>query len=192
MHPPDEPDSHASLPVSSASGRGDARVRLILRQRRISADWGEVRAFLRSIPRDLAASPCSVCMVSDSAMRRYNETFRHKAGSTDVLSFPMNGASRPEDNYAGDIVISVEMARRNALQFHLRLEDEIKALVLHGLLHLEGHDHESDRGQMARAERRWGARLGLPQTLLVRRGAASRPERPRRGTAPRASHSKGR
>jgi len=126
-------------------------------------------------------------------MRRYNETYRKKGGPTDVLSFPMNGRSRgvsDEEDYAGDILISVEAALRNAGHFRVRLEDEIKALILHGLLHLRGHDHEADRGQMARAERRWGPRLGLPQTLLARKGALAGATRPLSGAPRGLSRSK--
>ena len=119
--------------------------------------------FLAKLTPELARSPYSVCLVSNRAIRRYNDQFRHKNEATDVLSFPAHDAGsarlRTENGYLGDILISVEMAQANAAQYGMRLEDEIKALILHGLLHLLGEDHERDHGSMARSEKRWGARL---------------------------------
>ena len=81
--------------------------------------------------------------------------------------------------YLGDILISVETARRSAARFRLALQDEIKILSLHGVLHLMGYDHETDRGRMARAERRWSDRLHLRTSLSAR--AATRTARTRGG-----------
>jgi probable rRNA maturation factor len=101
-------------------------------------------------------------------MRGYNERYRGIGKATDVLAFPATTRGMAGNRYLGDIVVSAETAKRNAATNGLRIEDEVKALILHGLLHLLGEDHETDNGQMARAERRWGKRLGLPQTLLTR------------------------
>jgi len=176
MNSSDEPEPARSLGLPARPATAEPSLasapQLIRRQRRISADWREVEAFLNVIPAALARSPYSVCLLSDRAIRRYNEQFRKKDEATDVLSFPMGRGANGESEYLGDILISVEMAQRNASRFGVRLEDEIKALILHGLLHLQGQDHESDSGQMARSERRWGARLGLPQTLLGKKRQA--------------------
>src|SRR3990172_7167972 len=94
---------------------------LIRRQRRILADWREVETFLDVIPAALARSPYSVCLLSDRAIRRYNEQFRKKDEATDVLSFPMGRGANGESEYLGDILISVEMAQRNASRFGVRL-----------------------------------------------------------------------
>jgi probable rRNA maturation factor len=167
---------------------------LVRRQRRIRADWSEIEKFLGRIPPPLAPSPYTVCLLSDRSIRSYNRRFRQKDEATDVLSFPMGPADCGEESYLGDILISVQTAQRNAGRFGLRVEEEIQLLILHGLLHLRGYDHEWDDGQMARQERRWARRLGLAQCLLGRSrsghhrrpprlrdsGKRSRQERPRR------------
>jgi probable rRNA maturation factor len=104
----------------------------------------------------------TVQFISDAAMARLNQSFRHKRGSTDVLSFPANGA-KPKRSapYAGDIAISPETARRNARRFSRTLPAEMRILILHGMLHLAGFDHETDDGEMERLERRLRRRLGV-------------------------------
>src|SRR5689334_7452427 len=88
-----------------------------------------------------------VLITSNARMRRLNRDFRGKDKSTDVLSFPaeQNGKSK----LAGDIAISKDIARTNAKALGHSLETEVKVLLLHGLLHLAGHDHERDHGEMA-------------------------------------------
>ncbi len=94
----------------------------------------------------------SVALVSDSAIRRYNLSFRGKDRATDVLSFPNPRETWEIDQpYLGDILISVERADRQKVQ---SLLGEVKALSLHGILHLLGHDHEKDQGQMESLERK--------------------------------------
>jgi len=101
-------------------------------------------------------------------MRRLNRSFRGKNSTTDVLSFPFdetnweandvkteNPKSRipnPKPQYLGDIVISLEQAQRQAAENNLDFEIEIKQLILHGILHLCGYDHETDDGEMNRRE----------------------------------------
>jgi probable rRNA maturation factor len=105
----------------------------------------------------------TVQFISDAAMARLNQNFRHKRGPTDVLSFPANGGSRPPQPaaYIGDIAISPQTARRNARRFSRTLPAEMRILILHGMLHLAGFDHETDRGEMDRLERRLRRRLGV-------------------------------
>ena len=101
-------------------------------------------------------SSVTVAFVSDSKIRTLNKTFRGIDKPTDVLSFPAE-----EKNELGDIAISVETAVRQAKENGLTLTGEIAQLILHGLLHLSGYDHETDNGEMNREELRLRKRLGL-------------------------------
>lgn len=112
----------------------------------------------------------TVLLTTDSALRKLNRRFRGKDKATDVLSFPADPLVRSPERLAGDLAISVETARRQGAARGHSLETEIKILMLHGLLHLKGFDHESDDGEMAREERRLRARLGLAQGLIERAG----------------------
>ncbi|MFN8008744.1 MAG: rRNA maturation RNase YbeY [Terriglobia bacterium] len=100
----------------------------------------------------------TVVLTNDPTMRRFNQRFRHKDQTTDVLSFPCSPHEPKLDpfplHYLGDMIISVETAYRQAIQRGHSLEKEIDILVIHGLLHLLGYDHETDDGQMHRRERR--------------------------------------
>jgi probable rRNA maturation factor len=117
----------------------------------------------------------SVLLTTDAAQRGFNRRFRGKNKSTDVLSFPA-APSAPgapvADQFAGDLSISVPIACRQAAQQGHSLTTEIKVLILHGVLHLAGYDHEIDSGQMARRERTLRAHLGLPGGLIERTSAA--------------------
>ncbi len=144
-----------------------SEVLLLNRQRTVQADWGSVRAFLDSLRENVSGLPFSVSLVSDRSIRRYNKRFRGHDEATDVLSFPADGGGQ-ESNYLGDIVISVETALEDAATYDISLEEEIKMLALHGVLHMMGYDHETDQGQMARAERLWGKRFGLAASLTAR------------------------
>ena len=108
----------------------------------------------------------TVLLTTDAAMRDLNRRFRRKDKPTDVLSFP--SANPVATRTAGDLAISVDTSRRQAAEQHHPLATEIKVLILHGLLHLAGYDHESDAGQMHRRERTLRAKLGLPQGLIER------------------------
>jgi probable rRNA maturation factor len=102
------------------------------------------------------------CLVTtDSELKRLNREFRGKDHATDVLSFP--GTS--------ELAVSYQRARAQAAQFGHTLEDEIRILMLHGVLHLLGMDHETDHGAMARREAVWRRKLGLPNSLIQRAGA---------------------
>lgn len=98
-----------------------------------------------------------VRFAGDRAVRRMNRDFRGKDKPTDVLSFP--GEPSPEGRHLGDIVISIPTARRQAAERGASLEEEVRLLLLHGVLHCLGHDHETDGGEMERLEgrlrRRW-------------------------------------
>ncbi|HEX4319825.1 MAG TPA: rRNA maturation RNase YbeY [Acidobacteriaceae bacterium] len=107
----------------------------------------------------------SVLLTTDEGIRGLNKRFRKKDKATDVLSFPVDDASFGS---AGDLAISVETAARQAAEQGHRLSVELRVLMLHGLLHLAGLDHERDNGEMARKERRLRTKLGLPLGLIER------------------------
>ena len=96
----------------------------------------------------------SVCFVSDLAMARMNRKFRAKQGPTDVLSFPTDSTEPEFAGYLGDLIISAETAAHDAQELGLTFEVELRMLIIHGLLHLCGYDHETDRGAMSRLENR--------------------------------------
>ena len=90
--------------------------------------------------------------VGDRAMRRANRDWRGKDKTTDVLSFP--GSETPDGRHLGDLLVSVPAARRQAQAADWPVERELRRLILHGVLHCLGHDHETDGGAMERLERR--------------------------------------
>ena len=107
-----------------------------------------------------------VLLTNDATLRRLNRDFRGKNKATDVLSFPAPPAFA--DQHAGDLAISLETAARQAATYDHPLAAEVKILLLHGLLHLTGLDHESDQGEMATREALLRAELRLPLTLIER------------------------
>ncbi len=100
----------------------------------------------------------------DKELRRLNGQFLGNDYPTDVLSFPEEDGA----GFLGELAISWQRAAEQAPEFGHEIGDEIKILMLHGLLHLLGMDHEKDRGKMARAEKRWRKELGLPAGLIER------------------------
>lgn len=107
-----------------------------------------------------------VLLAGSPALRALNRRFRGKNQPTDVLSFP--AGKGPRNGFAGDIAISVDIAKQNAKRLGHATAEEIKILCLHGLLHLAGFDHEHDQGQMAKKERSLRRRLGLISGLTER------------------------
>jgi probable rRNA maturation factor len=143
---------------------------IVNRQRRVPVAIRPLLHFYERVRRELDFAPESVTIqfISDRAMARLNGTYRKKRGPTDVLSFPATGArttngKRPAraKDYIGDIAISPETARRNARRFSRSLPAEMRILILHGMIHLAGFDHETDHGEMDRLERRLRKRLGV-------------------------------
>jgi probable rRNA maturation factor len=110
----------------------------------------------------------SLLVTSNRELRSLNRRFRGKDKPTDVLSFPAEGKV---GGLAGDIAISAEIAGQNARRLGHPVAVEIKVLVLHGVLHLAGYDHEADQGEMARRETGLRRKLGLPVGLIERSGA---------------------
>jgi len=107
----------------------------------------------------------NVLIAPSAELRRLNRDFRHRDKPTDVLSFP---AARSGKDIAGDIAISATIARANARRLGHTLAKELQVLILHGVLHLAGYDHETDSGAMRRKEERLRAQLGLPAALIAR------------------------
>jgi probable rRNA maturation factor len=115
----------------------------------------------------------TVLLTTDEHMRELNRTFRRKNQPTDVLSFPAAPASfAGEAASGGDLAISVDMAREQAQSLGHTMLAEVKILILHGLLHLSGLDHEQDTGQMGRRESRLRREFGLPAGLIQRTAKA--------------------
>jgi probable rRNA maturation factor len=119
---------------------------------------------MRTLGRDDSA--VSLSLIDDAAMRALNREYRGKDAPTDVLSFPLDGPKPAPSREAllGDVVISVETARRQAAGYDGTLQRELYRLLIHGLLHLLGHDHvrADERRVMEREERRLAAAIGLP------------------------------
>jgi probable rRNA maturation factor len=107
-----------------------------------------------------------VLLSDDSTLRDLNKNFRGKDKPTDVLSFP--APAKFANKHAGDLAISLDTAARQASTFGHTLGDEVKILLLHGLLHLSGEDHETDNGEMAAREAILRIELHLPATLIER------------------------
>ena len=116
-----------------------------------------------------------VLLSDDPTLRQLNKSFRDKDKPTDVLSFPAptNFAAK----HAGDLAISLETAARQASTYGHSLRDEVRILILHGLLHLSGEDHETDNGEMATREATLRRELRLPATL-IERTTTTRPKKP--------------
>ena len=125
-------------------------------QRKVNLDVRPLRAFAQTVCENVHEAfggTFATALISDRRMKELNSLFRGKSETTDVLSFPANRESfEPEtdggNHFLGDIVISAEQAQRQAKSNRLSLEREIKQLILHGLLHLCGYDHERDNGEM--------------------------------------------
>ena len=128
------------------------------RRKPASLDDSSLEAFARIMRRRVARGRGFHCRITnDAELQALNARYRGKDYATDVLTFD-----------TGDIAISLNRAREQARAWGHSTEDEIRILMLHGLLHLLGFDHESDSGQMKRAEMRWRKLLGLPTGLIER------------------------
>jgi probable rRNA maturation factor len=152
---------------------------ILNRQRAVRVARRPLEFFLARVRKELGLGEAdvTVCLVSDAEIARMNEAYRKKKGPTDVLSFPevkrrapvslrrARKWSSPGDaqrrQFLGDVAISPATARRNAKQQGRELGGELQILILHGVLHLLGYDHETDGGEMDRVERRLRRRLGL-------------------------------
>ena len=130
---------------------------VINKQRKHTVDSGKLRGFLASLVPELGVErrAFSIVFVTDEKIRSFNRAYRGFDKATDVLSF------RGDGTYLGDILISSETAYNQTLKSStLSFETNVRRLVLHGLLHLMGYDHETDNGEMKAIERRLRRRLG--------------------------------
>jgi len=133
-----------------------------------SADRRKLKHFARMLSRRLANAAGFTCLLtSDQELRKLNHSFLGHDYPTDVLSFPSGGGIGD----LGEMAISIGRAQEQAFEFGNSRLDEIRILMLHGILHLTGFDHQNDRGEMARQERKWRGEFGLPETLISRNRA---------------------
>jgi probable rRNA maturation factor len=158
---------------------------ILNRQRRVAVNLVASRAFVQKLRNVLRLGPrhFNVCLVGDREIGRLNRAYRGKKAPTDVLSFPWREAGRAKRktgadaefaHFLGEVVISVETARRNARQEGHSTLNEIRWLILHGVLHLLGYDHETDRGEMT------GLELALRERLGIEGRTARRPRKEER------------
>ena len=133
-------------------------IEVVNRQRRLQIDTGAWAPFAAKALDAIGKSDSSatIAFVSDQRIRQLNRQFRGIDKVTDVLSFPAD-----EPNNLGDVAIAAQTAAAQAKENGLSLEDEIAQLILHGLLHLSGYDHETDNGEMNRLELRLRRKLGI-------------------------------
>jgi len=143
-------------------------------QRIMPVNLPALERFLRQVKKEIGLGKDCVAirLIGDAEMARLNETYRKKKGPTDVLSFPAaENSAKPgtlkqqvrkaRGEFLGDIAISPKVARRNATSLGRQLPEELKVLILHGVLHLLGYDHETDRGEMERIEMGLRRKLGV-------------------------------
>jgi len=154
---------------------------ILNKQKKVRLATRPLQEFLRKTQRELKIvnSEITIAFVSQAEIARWNEAYRRKKGPTDVLSFPATAgashgapvlpkayscsplATRHSPLFLGDIAIAPETAKRYAQKNGRTLSSEIRVLMLHGVLHLMGYDHESDQGQMNRIEQKLRRRLGI-------------------------------
>lgn len=126
-------------------------IEAINQQRKIIIDLTLIDSFAEkcvSAIEEIKDQSITIAFVSDRKMKELNKQFRGKNSTTDVLSFPFEQDEFTTEGYLGDIVISAEQARKQAIENNLNFDTEIKQLILHGILHLCGYDHETDNGEM--------------------------------------------
>ena len=135
-------------------------IEAVNRQRKTKIDTKAWESFAAkaaaAIDKDGASA--TIAFVSDKNIRQLNRQFRDVDKATDVLSFPADDTDKAN---LGDIAISVETAARQAKENGLTFDEEVAQLILHGLLHLCGYDHETDNGEMNRLELRLRKKLGI-------------------------------
>ncbi len=140
-------------------------IEIVNRQRKFPIASSRWETFAEKALRVLPVKNASatIVFVSDRAMAQLNRQWRRKRGTTDVLSFPaaQDKFEKAEGLQLGDVVISVEQAARQAKENGMRFDNEVAQLILHGLLHLCGYDHATDKGEMDRLEIRLRKKLGI-------------------------------
>ena len=157
----------ASVTRTSTSGRdsGFREISVLFAAAGAGIDRRALKQFAAQLSADIAKGrPFTYLVTRDRVLQRLNRDFLEHDYPTDVLSFPSGAKS----GFAGEIAISLDRAREQSAAAGHSVEEEIRVLMVHGLLHLLGMDHESDRGRMARAETHWRKHYGLPSGLIER------------------------
>ena len=132
-------------------------------------DAARLRTFARTLRDQVTGGRNFCCLIADDReLRRLNARFLGNDHATDVLSFPESGQVGIAPDFLGELAISRERAAEQARQHGHAVDEEIQILMLHGVLHLLGMNHEADGGKMGRAEAAWRERLGLPVGLIER------------------------
>ena len=158
------------------------------RQRKVRLNTKSFESFSLEVAREMKLGRrwFDVAFVNDLEIQRLNTAFRQKRKPTDVLSFPWVWDLEPSgvrkarrgdlDGFLGDVIISAETARRDTMEERSTLHLKIRQLILHGLLHLLGYDHETDNGEMQRLESglRRKLRIDRPEHSAVRRSSMSK------------------
>jgi probable rRNA maturation factor len=135
---------------------------IINQQRKIKIETNTFKSFADLVLDEIAnGKTIAIAFVSDKKMSELNNQFRGKNQTTDVLSFPFENDFDEDETFLGDIVISLEQAQRQATENNLTLENEIQQLILHGILHLLGYDHETDNGEMNHLELQLREKFGV-------------------------------
>jgi probable rRNA maturation factor len=142
---------------------------VILRKRVGSLNRTTLEGFVGRVRRAVKLKgSVNVLVTSSAEVRSLNRRFRGKNKATDVLSFPVQSLKSSARPWAGDIAVSADVAMQNAAGLGHSAAAEVKILILHGILHLSGFDHERDNGQMARKEIILRRRFRLPTGLIER------------------------
>jgi probable rRNA maturation factor len=137
---------------------------ILFRKTLPKAERDALRDFARQLTEQVLEGRQFVCLITDDAqLRQLNADFLGHDYPTDVLSFPSG-----EDIELGELAISIDRANEQAVTHGHTLIEELKILMLHGVLHLSGMDHETDKGQMRRVETKWRKELGLAGGLIER------------------------
>ena len=138
-------------------------IEVVNRQRKVRIDSGRWQSFSEQALAAIRNEPAdaTIAFVSDSQIKELNRRFRGIDKATDVLSFPAGAETSGATTNLGDIAISLERAAIQAKENEMTLEGEIAQLILHGLLHLCGYDHETDKGEMNRLELRLRGKLKI-------------------------------
>lgn len=144
------------------------------RRKPATLDLVSLESFAEVLRKRVAGKREFHCLITgDAELQKLNQQFLGKDYPTDVLSFPTTtqvarSVEADGDLFLGDIAISLARAKSQAREWHHSLEDELRILMLHGVLHLTGLDHETDSGEMKQTEMRWRKKLNLPVGLIER------------------------
>jgi probable rRNA maturation factor len=142
------------------------RPTIILKRRARGVSEGRLETFASQACRALGIrGAVTVLIAGNRELQALNERFKGRRHPTDVLSFPAPACT---PDFVGDIAISLDIAAHNARALRHSVAAELRVLILHGILHLAGYDHESDQGEMARKELMLRKRLLLPGSLIER------------------------